>query len=208
MASYNYKVCPNPECLYRWESRVASPLVCPKCHSLLNDEAKKQKNLRTKLFARKHYIGTEINGEHVILKAPYKREYTESCQLCGKTVRLVYHHWNDDDPNKGLWLCFRCHGLAESIDKNPLLPEMYRILKRQVESELNDIYWELECDDTENKLEEKGAKRQLFCIYCRHVWIPRIDSPKICPRCRMPVKIGPIIEPNEFITKINDIKVG
>ncbi len=40
------------------------------------------------------------------------------CEVCHKPAnRLDYHHWNDDYPCLGLWLCVQCHIMAEKVDK-------------------------------------------------------------------------------------------
>lgn len=40
------------------------------------------------------------------------------CELCGDPLdRLVHHHWDDEDLDKGMWLCDRCHHVVEYYDK-------------------------------------------------------------------------------------------
>ena len=47
-----------------------------------------------------------------------KRQYPSSCELCGKKVKLLhYHHWDDEHPEMGIWLCPACHRFAEGFDK-------------------------------------------------------------------------------------------
>ena len=51
-----------------------------------------------------------------------KREYTNKCELCNNDIfRLDYHHWDDLNLLKGMWLCRHCHKIAEAIEsmKNP-----------------------------------------------------------------------------------------
>lgn len=65
-------------------------------------------------YSRENYI--TMNGKKV--RAPNKRPRTEVCELCGRNSRkLDYHHWNDSDFSKGLWLCHLCHAFAEGADK-------------------------------------------------------------------------------------------
>ena len=47
-----------------------------------------------------------------------KRPYTNGiCELCqGKVDRMHYHHWDDENPSLGLWLCPDCHRHAEGFD--------------------------------------------------------------------------------------------
>jgi len=43
----------------------------------------------------------------------------------------VWHHWDDEHSEKGLWLCGKCHWLAESeeYDPNQELLNKYKHLK-------------------------------------------------------------------------------
>ena len=62
-----------------------------------------------------------------------KRPRPSECELCGsKAPRLAWHHWDDADLNKGLWLCFRCHMFAEGVDGGCGL-EKYKELKEIIE---------------------------------------------------------------------------
>lgn len=56
----------------------------------------------------------------VILTGLSKREYPGVCELCGKEQGkgLYYHHWDDEHPDIGLWLCYSCHRIAEYADKH------------------------------------------------------------------------------------------
>ena len=71
-------------------------------------------------------------------KGLHKRPYTNACELCGSELtRLGYHHWDDNEPSLGIWLCAGCHKYAEGFDKalgdKPLL-EVYAKLKDTVTS--------------------------------------------------------------------------
>jgi len=47
-----------------------------------------------------------------------KRPYPEGCEMCNRGgLFLSYHHWEDHNPNMGLWLCNPCHFMAEAVDK-------------------------------------------------------------------------------------------
>jgi len=57
----------------------------------------------------------------------------EGCELCGfKAKRLEYHHWDDSDLERGVWLCGFCHRFAEWVDRG-LVPK-YLELKSKIES--------------------------------------------------------------------------
>lgn len=69
-----------------------------------------------------------------------KRPYTGSCELCGAKQcnltsglkKLHYHHWDDNTPSIGLWLCGDCHRGAEGMDiaiDNPEQLQQYANLK-------------------------------------------------------------------------------
>lgn len=79
-------------------------------------------------------LGTSINGKHVVITGLHKREYTRKCELCDKLPkkRLYYHHWLDDFPGVGMWLCFKCHMLAESVDERSELIDKYVELKNSI----------------------------------------------------------------------------
>ena len=70
---------------------------------------------------------------HGLNKRPYPNG---TCELCGNTVeRMHYHHWDDEHPSLGLWLCGLCHRWAEGfdqvLDRNPLV-DTYAGLKDAV----------------------------------------------------------------------------
>lgn len=88
-----------------------------------------------KLPNRDYYLGTVINGKYVVLHLPNKRHHPGYCELCGNdNTRLGYHHWDDSCPSKGLWLCHKCHMLAEATDGG-ISSDKYLRLKMGVEEE-------------------------------------------------------------------------
>ena len=69
-----------------------------------------------------------------------KRPYSNKCELCDTQAKTAYHHWDSENPHWGLWLCWKCHMLAEGIDDKGLaLAETYLKLKPQVESTWHKI---------------------------------------------------------------------
>jgi len=65
-------------------------------------------------YHRKHYL--KIDGKYVHVD---KRPRPQACELCNRPrVRLEYHHWDNDNPSKGIWLCRTCHLFAELIERN------------------------------------------------------------------------------------------
>jgi hypothetical protein len=96
-------------------------------------DAKRAWYLRNKAKIDNHRRETVLNGKCGL----HKRKYTGKCELCGVTVSkyLRYHHWDDSNPSVGVWLCTRCHNIAEAIDKiieNPLLLNQYKELRRRI----------------------------------------------------------------------------
>ena len=66
-----------------------------------------------------------------------KRANPGYCELCNGRTHLVYHHWDDTNRSKGIWVCQtnKCHNLAEAIDKldsGSLLPDEYIKLKQVI----------------------------------------------------------------------------
>lgn len=86
---------------------------------------------RQSLYARLHGLGGKIRGIN-------KRDYPQDnkCELCSKeTKRLVYHHWKIENKMAyGLWICSRCHWLAEGCEKD--LDKKYRELKLTINAML------------------------------------------------------------------------
>lgn len=158
-------ICPNPICKYEWQSRVKNPQFCPRCHTILTDDARKAVNIQRAKYVSSHYVGTQIDGKHTVLKTPLKRNKPKGCELCGKIVRLSYHHWDNKNPSKGIWLCFRCHGLAESLDKDKSLGNKYLLMKVLITSEINEKSWQLSEPDIENLFTLKiNELRERTCL--------------------------------------------
>jgi len=84
---------------------------------LCSEAERVERNRKSRERLRSRYVGTVVNGKRVRLPAPNKRPWPGYCELCGSTRRLDYHHWDKSNPSKGLWLCYRCHMLAEAADR-------------------------------------------------------------------------------------------
>jgi len=58
---------------------------------------------------------------------------TETCEMCNRPgVKLDYHHWDSSHLEWGLWLCSRCHQVAEAAEGG-VSTNRYLDLKKQVE---------------------------------------------------------------------------
>jgi len=81
----------------------------------LNDPLRKEKRKTYRnRYNRKHWISTP-NGR---MRAE-KRARPDTCELCSKAVaRLDYHHWDNEQPHLGLWLCISCHIFAGRVDND------------------------------------------------------------------------------------------
>lgn len=71
-------------------------------------------------WERKHRLTTSGHRKVLGKKRPYPVDSV--CELCHSSITpkgesLDYHHWDDNNLMKGLWLCRSCHINAEWIDK-------------------------------------------------------------------------------------------
>ena len=90
-----------------------------------------------------------------------KRKYSDCCELCGRThtnkgvvARIVYHHWDDGNLNKGIWVCTGCHFLVEKLDNEFSLVSKYFSMKRT----LDDYYKKRPRLGSEYKLTDKERR--------------------------------------------------
>ncbi len=92
---------------------------------------------------------TVVDGKKTIVRNLSKRPRPDRCELCGDRPAKSYHHWDEDDPSVGLWLCFRCHMAAEVMDDFPTLDftRVYFGLKRKAAEEVA-----AEREETANKM--------------------------------------------------------
>ena len=76
---------------------------------------------------RTSLIMIKRNGRLVSLHGRKRsRPIDDHCELCSRTSRkLNYHHWDDTDLMKGIWVCYFCHITIEKLDDHPNLPEKY-----------------------------------------------------------------------------------
>ncbi len=70
--------------------------------------------IHTLQYIRNNYL--RLNGRAVHCKKRLN-PLNNKCELCNKTgKRIYYHHWDDNDLTKGIWVCCKCHRIIESID--------------------------------------------------------------------------------------------
>ncbi|GAH80004.1 unnamed protein product [marine sediment metagenome] len=95
-----------------------------------NEETKNQQ----RNYRRQHILETK---DGVIHRGLNKRPWTGYCEICfcvGKL--LVYHHWDEYNLNKGIWVCNPCHMMAEGCDTN--LIGQYMRLKDKINDEFDE----------------------------------------------------------------------
>jgi len=81
-----------------------------------------------KVKRRNSYLRTTVNGVRKVFTVK-KRPWPGRCELCERNVTalgrigrnrrdmvLYWHHWDDDNLEKGIWLCRRCHSFAGLMD--------------------------------------------------------------------------------------------
>lgn len=75
-----------------------------------------------------------VSNKHIrVLKRDYPND--GACELCDRVIRrLGYHHWDDEVPKFGLWLCETCHNAAEVFERG--LIDRYVQLKDKVSREV------------------------------------------------------------------------
>ena len=66
-----------------------------------------------------------------------KRSYPEygKCELCNRECnnKMGYHHWDDTNLSKGIWICHICHSFAERVDSG--FVDIYLNKKDSIENE-------------------------------------------------------------------------
>lgn len=92
--------------------------------------------MRQKEYMRIHVLGTTGKYYTGLNKRPYP-QYIR-CELCGNiSKKLDYHHWDDNNPNLGIWVCYKCHSVCEAIEHQQFtsISEKYKEMKKTIEKE-------------------------------------------------------------------------
>jgi len=75
---------------------------------------------KNKEWRRMHCIDYGRSREKRLITGLNKRLYPKGskCELCSRECnnKLKYHHWDDTNLNKGIWICHVCHSFAERVD--------------------------------------------------------------------------------------------
>ena len=110
--------------------------ICNDCNTKRNFNYNKN-------YYSTRYIVTVRNGKYVYLKGNKRtRPVDNRCELCTKINKMLgYHHWDDNNLLKGLWVCCRCHlSIIESFERllkneNKVLLDKYLKLKKNMEED-------------------------------------------------------------------------
>ena len=107
----------------RTVSRVLNPLK--------SDERKK--------WRRENVIHTTINGKggwHRVKKRPLP----ENCELCDKPGdKLMWHHWDPEKPELGIWVHPSCHYFVEAIEKGLGVEHVIKYLDFKHKEDPHDV---------------------------------------------------------------------
>lgn len=94
------------------------------------EEMIKRHTRKAKENARRFEVAT-TNGK-IIKGIKRDRPKDELCELYGfKPKRLNYHHYDDNDLLKGMWVCGECHWAVEKFEKENFF-KRYVDLCRQI----------------------------------------------------------------------------
>ena len=100
----------------------------------LNPDVRNNRRKRARDYRRHNRLSTTVDGKHQVIKVK-KRPRPETCELCNELpTKMEWHHWNDNHPEIGMWLCSRCHRFAEGVDRGLSL-DLYLELKRKFTDE-------------------------------------------------------------------------
>ena len=86
---------------------------------ILSPRAYEKRNL-SRRRRRASLIVITVSGKRKYLRVYGRRPKPSECEFCGKWAKgrgLGWHHWNDDHPEWGIWLCWSCHRFAGSIER-------------------------------------------------------------------------------------------
>jgi hypothetical protein len=83
-------------------------------------------------YHRQNILATNGAFYHV-----HKRGRPINCEICGKNKNfLLYHHWDDKQMEKGIWICNFCHVRVEIFEQGEQhwLIRKYVSLKKKIEA--------------------------------------------------------------------------
>jgi hypothetical protein len=135
----NYRVIICPQCNNEFKllregansrARKFCSELCSKEHERLRALSYSKLHPTKKEWYRNNVLGMG-NGKSIIVR---KRHFVGICELCGKSIesRPQWHHWDDNHPEQGIWVHYRCHRVCEAVefDLDGVLMEKYKCLKK------------------------------------------------------------------------------
>jgi len=95
---------------------------------LLTDPKRHKKRINyTREWGRLY--GLWVRGKYIKVNK-WKRPEDSCCELCGKFVEsLHYHHWDDDHPELGIWVCGEHHLMIERYNEEMMTK--YELIKAE-----------------------------------------------------------------------------
>jgi len=88
-------------------------------------------------------LGTTIDGKKVYIYGIVKRPKPASCELCHRSYNVLenhlhYHHWDDNHPEIGMWICVPCHWFAEKVESG-LVPHYFELKEKILASSKMEV---------------------------------------------------------------------
>ena len=98
---------------------------------------RKEKYEERRAYRRQNYTRVTIDGVRKNIIVRKRPRPDSSCELCHNfTSRLVYHHWDDEHREYGMWLCLSCNNGVELIERlGSGVIELYLSFKKSIEDE-------------------------------------------------------------------------
>lgn len=105
---------------------------CKKCHIKTNQKYIERNRDLVRIKRRDYMRKYRIGGPNGYVRVKNKRDYPndEKCEVCKEKVHLVYHHWDNSNFAKGMWICTKCHVAAHWLEK--YTSNIYYDLKRHL----------------------------------------------------------------------------
>jgi len=98
------------------------------------DNNPEQARERSRLHSQEHV--SRLKSGKYVTHGNSKRPKPVNCEMCGNAAYLRHHHWDDNEPYVGIWLCEVCHRPVEYIDFPPQrdFVERYLALKETIKN--------------------------------------------------------------------------
>ena len=88
--------------------------------------------IQSREYNRKFKVYLKTTGKAIRVNNKRQRPIGSQCELCRRIPnRLIYHHWTDEHPEWGMYICGYCHLFVERIEQGE--QQSYWKLKTQIE---------------------------------------------------------------------------